>query len=631
MTRQLPRRALTLGIALLGLTLASSAAQATWSLVWSDEFEGTTLNTSNWTIDVGNGCPSLCGWGNNELEWYRPENVEVTGGNLVLTAKEEYYGGSSFTSGKVHTRDKHSFRYGRIEMRAKLPVGGGLWPAFWMMPQDDAYGGWASSGEIDIMESSNAMTTVGGALHYGGEWPDNTSTSGSTNLGGTSFADDFHVYAIEWEETQIRWYVDGNLFMSRSNTSWWSAGATGNPYAPFDQPFYLILNLAVGGWYTGCTDASCVTADLPQQYLIDYVRVYEDIDNFAPEVTLTAPAEGAQLPAGDITLTADATDSDGTIATVEFYAGATLLGEDTTAPYSYTWTGAADGCYRITARALDDLGGEATDAVDITVGTGCGQDPYSGTPVALPARIEAEDFDLGGTQVAYEDADAGNTGGVYRTDENVDIEACSDTGGGYNVGWTAADEWLEYTIVAPYAGPYTLTARVASLSGGGLFRVEFGGQDKTGSIAVNATTGWQTWTTLERTVTLEAGTQVMRVAIEAAGFNLNWIELASQATPVMEDVAAARPVLHPCSPNPFNPMTTIRFELPQDGRVSLEVYDVAGKLIRTLVAAEEVRAGAHRVVWNGRDEAGHSAAAGVYFARLRAGESVQTQRMTLLK
>ena len=150
---------------------------ATFSLVWSDEFNGTSLDPANWTHDVGNGCPSLCGWGNNELQYYRTQNVTVSGGNLVLTAKAESYAGYSFTSGKVHSRGKQSFLYGRVEMRAQIPTGGGMWPAFWMMPQDDAYGGWAASGEIDIMESSNATTSVGGALHYGGNYPNNTSTS----------------------------------------------------------------------------------------------------------------------------------------------------------------------------------------------------------------------------------------------------------------------------------------------------------------------------------------------------------------------------------------------------------------------------------------------------------------------
>ncbi|MCK4773521.1 MAG: glycoside hydrolase family 16 protein [Candidatus Krumholzibacteria bacterium] len=167
--------AISLGAVLLTIMLVSiiSPAHATWSLVWSDEFNGNSLNTSDWSYDIGTGCPSLCGWGNNELQYYRAENVAVSGGNLVITSLAQSFGGASFTSGKVHTRDKHFFLYGRIEMRAKIPTGGGMWPAFWMMPQYNVYGGWAASGEIDIMESANSTISVDGTIHYGGSWPNN--------------------------------------------------------------------------------------------------------------------------------------------------------------------------------------------------------------------------------------------------------------------------------------------------------------------------------------------------------------------------------------------------------------------------------------------------------------------------
>jgi len=271
---------------------ALRSASAALSLVWSDEFDGAVLNVANWTIDIGDGCPNLCGWGNNELEYYRAQNVAVTGGNLVLTARNEYYGGRWFTSGKVHSRNKQTFLYGRIEMRAKIPTGGGMWPAFWMMPQDDAYGGWAASGELDIMESVNSTTSITGVIHFGGTWPNNTSSGGSYSPGGINFADDFHVYAVEWEPDQIRWYVDGVLFSTKYAWQWYSDGAPGDPDAPFDQDFYIILNAAVGGNLTGCTSPSCVTAVFPQQYLIDYVRVYQETSNLAPAVLVTYPTEG---------------------------------------------------------------------------------------------------------------------------------------------------------------------------------------------------------------------------------------------------------------------------------------------------------------------------------------------------
>jgi beta-glucanase (GH16 family) len=613
-------------IALLG---GASAADASWSLVWSDEFDGGALDTSKWTTDVGNGCPDLCGWGNNELQWYRPENVTVTGGNLVLTAKDEVYGPSSFTSGKVLSRDKYSVRYGRIEMRAKLPVGDGLWPAFWMMPQDDVYGGWAASGEIDIMESSNAMNAIGGAIHFGGTWPDNTYTSGSYAPGG-SFADDFHVYAIEWEADEMRWYVDDVHYMTRVSSQWYTNAAPGDPNAPFDQEFFIILNLAVGGWYPGCTDPSCITSDLPQEYMIDYVRVYEEIQNAEPVVAITSPLNGTTLPTGDITIEATASDADGTVLGVEFYEGANYLGMDTSAPYSFYWSNVTDGCYSIVAKAIDNLGGEGTDGVDITVGTGCGQEPYYGTPFTIPARIQAEDFDRGGEGVAYHDTDPTNNGARYRLDEGVDIENCSDSGGGYNVGWVASGEWIEYTIETPGPGDYTLEVRLASLYPNKKFHVDFNGVDETGSLAVPHTGNWQTWATVSTTVSLSGGVQIMRFVPETPDINLNWFDiqligLSDAATPGVQ-----RHVLHPAYPNPFNPSTTIRYELGAAATVRLDIYDISGSRVRSLESGTK-EAGLHEAVWNGRDDAGRLAPAGVYFYRLDADGASTTKRMTLVK
>ncbi len=622
------------GVIALGVLAAAAPAarvEASWSLVWADEFNGTTLDTGSWTVDTGTGCPNLCGWGNSELEYYLTRNVSVSGGNLVLTAKAESYGGASFTSGKIHTRGKRTVLYGRVEMRARLPVGGGMWPAFWMMPESDVYGGWAASGEIDIMEAANAMTSVGGTIHFGGQWPNNTYSTGSHSLGGGSFADGFHVYAVEWDPDEIRWYVDGTLYFSRTSSQWYSDGAPGDARAPFDQPFYILLNLAVGGNYTGCTDPGCVGASFPQQYLVDYVRVYEDIPNALPTVAITSPAWGADLPAGDVTVTADASDPDGTVASVEFYDGSNYLGADATAPYSFTWSAVPDGCYQLTARALDNLGGEATDAVEITVGAGCGRAPYHGTPFALPARIEAEDYDDGGEGVAYHDQDASNNGGQYRAGEGVDLEACSDAGGGYDVGWTNAGEWLEYTIEVPAAGAYTLDTRVASESSGGAFRVEVNGVDKTGTLTVPVTGAWQNWTTVSTPVELAAGTQTLRVAIESAGFNLNYLAFSGDAGGVAGGGVREGYTLSAGMPNPFTSSTVIRYTLPGAGAVHLDVYDVSGRLIRSLVRGEWMPAGAGRATWDGRDGSGRRVRSGVYFYRLDAGGISETKRVTVVR
>lgn len=239
-----------------------------WTLLWSDEFDGTDVNTDNWEFQIGNGCPDLCWWGNNELQYYtsRPINVRISDGNLIIEAHEESYAGHDYTSARLRTYQKNEFIYGKFEARIKLPRGQGMWPAFWMLPTDWVYGGWAASGEIDIMESKNIPTTIHGTIHYGGEWPNNTS-SGGTYSDGTDFSEGFHVYTLEWEPFEMRWYVDGILYSTK--TSWWSSG--GSYPAPFDQRFHFLLNIAVGGNFPGPPDGSTV---FPQQMLVDYVRVY---------------------------------------------------------------------------------------------------------------------------------------------------------------------------------------------------------------------------------------------------------------------------------------------------------------------------------------------------------------------
>lgn len=616
-------------IALAGILSAGLAApaHATWSIVWADEFNGAALNTADWGYDVGTGCPSLCGWGNSELEYYRAQNVTVTGGNLVITSKAESFSGSSYTSGRIKTKGKRSFTYGRIEMRAKLPTGGGMWPAFWMLPEADIYGGWAASGEIDIMEAANATNSVGGTIHYGGTYPANTFSGGSLSLGGANFADTFHLYAIEWEPDAIRWYVDNTLYYTRTSAQWYSNGAPANPRAPFDQPFYILLNAAVGGNYTGCTSSGCITATFPQQFLVDYVRVYADIPNTPPTVSITSPGSGGVLPAGNITIDATASDADGSVARVEFYNGYSLLGQDTTAPYSFTWNSVGNGCYDVMVRVLDNQGGVATAHVDLTVGTGCGQAPYLGSPFIFPTRVQAEDYDAGGEGVAYHDADAANNGTRYRPSEGVDIENSTDVGGGYNVGWINPGEYVEYTVNVPAAGSYPLQVRVASQNVGGTFHLAFNGVDATGNITVPVTGGWQTWTTVTTTATLAAGPQVMRFVPTAGEFNLNYFEFLSAPSAVLPDGGPVRDLLGAAYPNPFTRATAIQYDLQARAAVHLALFDVRGALVRTLVAGESVAAGRHEVNWDGRDEAGRLAAAGVYFYRLETGRYAETRRL----
>ena len=243
----------------------------TLTLVWSDEFDTDRLDPEKWFFETGDGSQyGIPGWGNNELQWYLPDSALLEDGRLVITARRESAGGKSYTSARINTRDRFAFRYGRIEASIRLPAGQGLWPAFWLMPQESAYGTWAASGEIDIMEARNLGGTGGntiyGGLYYGGPWPQQIG-SGEEYVPARNVTTDFHVYALEWDETEIRWYVDETLFAVRND---WSS--TGGEFpAPFDRPFYILFNLAVGGNYPGSPSAATV---FPVTMEVEYVRVY---------------------------------------------------------------------------------------------------------------------------------------------------------------------------------------------------------------------------------------------------------------------------------------------------------------------------------------------------------------------
>ena len=244
----------------------------TLTLVWSDEFDGAALDPETWFFATGDGAevglPS--GWGNNELQYYLPDNAQLDNGMLVITVREEEIGFFDYTSARINTSDRFAFRYGRIEARMRLPAGQGIWPAFWMLSQDSPYGTWAATGEIDVMEAINLGGRGGnrvlGTIHYGGEFPDNQFT-GTTYTVPTDVTTEFHTYAIEWDEAEIRWYVDDTLYAMQN--SWFSTAA---PFpAPFDQPFHILFNVAVGGNLPGSPDSTTV---FPVTMEVDWVRVY---------------------------------------------------------------------------------------------------------------------------------------------------------------------------------------------------------------------------------------------------------------------------------------------------------------------------------------------------------------------
>ena len=242
-----------------------------YQLVWSDEFNGangSAPDPTKWQILTGGN-----GWGNNELEYYtaRPQNLQVSGGNLVITAAKEDYTGPDqvtrhYTSARLQTKGPFSQTYGRFEARIKIPKGQGVWPAFWMLGNDIDTLGWPACGEIDIMENIGKEPAINhGSLHGPGYAPGNVTAGYTIPTGALS--DDFHMYAAEWEEQQIRFYVDSTLYATFTPANL----PAGSPWE-FNKPFFLLLNVAVGGDWPGSPDE---TTQFPQQMLVDYVRVYQ--------------------------------------------------------------------------------------------------------------------------------------------------------------------------------------------------------------------------------------------------------------------------------------------------------------------------------------------------------------------
>lgn len=275
-----------------------------WKLIWSDEFEGAELDRTKWEVEI-----SCWGGGNDERQCYtdRTRNVEIVNGLLRLKAYPEDFTGpqypqgwpsgpgpqitQSYTSGKVRTRELADWKYGRFEARIKLPSGQGTWPAFWMLPADFVYGDWPLSGEIDIMEAVNLGASCSdcegnwgenrssGALHFGDPWPNNTFiTDKITLLGDAEAKDQYHVFAVEWGEGRLNWFVDGVKYMTINQDQWFTAGQpkAENANAPFDQAFYLMFNLAVGGGLSENNNERGLDASsFPTEMLVDWVRVYE--------------------------------------------------------------------------------------------------------------------------------------------------------------------------------------------------------------------------------------------------------------------------------------------------------------------------------------------------------------------
>ncbi len=460
---------------LVVLLLSGSAFAQDWQLVWSDEFNGAI--GPDWVFETGNGSG---GWGNNELEYYRRENATIEDNALVITAKREDFGGFRYTSARMKTQGRKTFKYGRIEARMKLPSFMGAWPAFWMLGANLPEVGWPASGEIDVMEHINDENRSYGTIHWQDHNGQYAQYSGNTAVS----VQDWHVYAVEWDANAIRWYVDGNKFHEAN-----IAGGI-NGTEEFHRDFFLLLNFAIGGNWPGfVVDES----RLPAKMHVDYVRVYAS-GSGEPGVASVHEhcgygGYGVSLPVGSYSLAqllARGIGNDA-LSSLRVSPGyqVTLYQDDNFAGRSVTKT--AD-----TSCLVNDGFNDLASSVVVA-------------PYAQPwsRMLEAESFSA---------------------QQGVQTEACSE--GGQNVGWIDQGDWMAYGgITFPATGSYRVEYRVSSPGGGRLSLDLNAGGIVLGQVDVPATGGWQNWTTVSHVVTVGAGTYDLGVYAVQGGWNLNWIRI----------------------------------------------------------------------------------------------------------
>lgn len=486
-----------INLSFIAYDIAGNASSATsylaktdtipWKLAWSDEFDYTGKpDVSKWRYETGGG-----GWGNGEAQYYTAgDNADVENGALIITAKKESHGSNNFTSTRLNSKNEIGFRYGRIEVKAKLPSTGGTWPAIWTLPNDWVYGGWPSCGEIDIMEHSATYGYghVFGTIHTGAyNHQDGTQQSGGITYDDVT--DTYHTYTIEWYPDYIEWFVDDKLIFHFNNEYKTKAEW------PYDIPHHLILNVAIGGGLGGDIN---MNGEWPQQMIVDYVRVYDfeldKNDTIAPE----APANLSVKPSG-------------TNATISWY-----ISKDNYAVQQY---------YVL----LEDEVVDSTIGTDIKIG---GLEPLTEYNVGVFAVDHAGNI----SDTVYKTFTTTELTGIaisgkikateYTDMDGIETEDTEDSDGGQNVGWIDANDWLSYTVDVKEDIEYRAGFRVASQNSGGTLQLLAEDGSELTSVTFAGTGGWQNWiTVLSEPFTLPLGIQTIKATTNTGGFNLNWIEI----------------------------------------------------------------------------------------------------------
>lgn len=623
---------------LLILVLASANIYSQdYNLVWSDEFDQESFDDVTWTEWQGTAF-------NNEAQYYtrRDTNVYIDNGNLYLVGLRENYGGRSWTSGRIKTQDQFEFQYGKVEVRAKLPAGKGMWPAFWMLGANINEIGWPYCGEIDIMENRGHQTNkVSGTIHYSAVDPANSSNSlADRRLIGTEytlpspgdFSNSYHLFQLEWTDSEIIWSVDNVEFFRLSK----SQIEETTSFYPFDKPFYLILNLAIGGDYLGDQQPDETTPDR-NELIVDYIRVYQDT-NVQPNVS-TGYNQTEEVNSGEsMTLNADVSDPDGTVEKVEFYINDELIATDSLAPYQTSWTPPVDGCYELQVKAYDNFGGIGVNDQPVTfvAGTGCTQRSYFEAPISFPGTLQLEYYDYGGQNVSYydttPDTNTGNSmGNDFRVSEAVDLfPDPSDTTNHWITDFERG-EWLSYQVEVTQTGTYDLALKAIPGTGSGRIDLFLNDEFLTFFPNLTAQEGETFVTVTKSDILLEAGvhTFTLEVILDGGGVQADQLSATfkqSTGTEIVEEQSVPGEIrLVQNYPNPFNPTTQISVDLNQNRELQLDIYDTAGHHIQGLYDGK-LSAGTHYFTFDAS-----SLSSGVYYYQLTSGRQVITKKMVFLK
>ncbi len=605
-----------------------------YELVWAEEFNYRGLpDPETWTPLTGGD-----GFGNNEAQYYTlndTDNVYVNDSLLVITALEEDYGGRSYTSARIDTRDKFSFQYGKIEARMKLPYGQGIWPAFWIMGQNIGEVGWPACGETDIMEmigGNDRENTVYGTVHWDHNG-DHASYGGSYTLDSGIFADTFHVFSVEWTTDFIKWYVDDKQYHV--------IDIRGAELSEFHQDFFILLNLAVGGIWPGYPDETTV---FPQKLEVDYIRVYKSSSNIEDmeisgddilaqhqasanyslpvinglDYTWSLSGEGSITSgqgSGEIsvewgcdkdTIKAEISGSCKTYSFMKIVdVGAEITGPDfikeneenvlfivpEMSNTTYAWN-VPDDVTVIEGAAGDSLlvdWGTTFTGISVDLSNSCGDHtltfntvkhdqypfPVIDEPHIIPGTIKAVDFDYGGEGLAYHDTSKGNSGNGPRQDTDVDTEYRDN--GNPNVGWIIAGEYLEYSISVDSGAYYKMTIRSESLyTSGGIIAVYVNDSLRLDSVIVPYTTSGDQFQNIEAG-TLELSTEdtLLKIAFIKGGINLSELNFSLTDPPV---IIGTRMQKESVRIYPVPAYDHIIIEgMPDQSR--LAVYDLQGKRI----------------------------------------------------